>query len=151
MTTSFDLHVQTRKNILGVIEGLSLEQINKIPTGFSGNIAWHIGHLVSSSQGLLYRLSGLEVKLDSSFIDLYKKGSVPTKPITQEEFDFIKKQLQSQPEVLKKDMDNAIFKNYTAYPTSYGNTIHSFSEALEFVNIHEGLHLGYIMALKRII
>lgn len=149
MTTVLDVHRITRKNILNAIEGLSLEQINKIPAGFTGNLAWHLGHVVATRQGLLYRLSGLEQNLDPVFVEKYKKGSVPMAPVDQSELDYIKEQLLQQPENLDRDLQRGIFKSYAEYTTSYGNTIHSFDEAIAFVNVHEGLHLGYIMALKR--
>lgn len=151
MTTSLDLHVITRKNIVSLVKDLDLETINDIPVGFTGNIAWHIGHVVSSSQGLLYRLSGLDVKLPQTFVDKYKKGSVPESPISADDFTFILQQLISQTEQLKSDIESGIFKTYNPYTTSYGNTIHNFDEALSFVNVHEALHMGYIMALKRVV
>lgn len=151
MTTPLDIHRIARMNVLKLIEGLSLEQINKIPDGFTGNIAWHIGHIVATQQGLIYRLSGNNVTLEQSFIDKYKKGTVPQAPIDQTDLDFIKNELVMQPERLMIDMENSIFENYTPYSTSFGNTIHSFDEALSFVNVHEGMHIGYLMALRRVV
>lgn len=151
MTTSIDIHRIARLNVLKIIEGLSLTEINKIPTGFTGNIAWHIGHIVATQQGLIYRLSGNQVTLEQTFIDKYKKGTVPQAPIDQAELDFIKNEIVMQPERLVIDMEMDLFRNYTPYPTSFGNTIHSFDEALSFVNVHEGMHIGYLMALKRVV
>ena len=150
-TNNSDLFKLVRKNVLHLLEGITLEQLNEIPVGFTGNMAWHIGHLCATQQGLIYRLSGLPVNLEQAFIDKYKKGSVPKEPITQAELDFIKTELTAQPERLSADIQKGIFKNYSEYTTSFGNTIHSFDEALAFVNVHEGLHIGYLMALKRVI
>lgn len=151
MTTPTNLLQITRQNTLSAIAGLNLDQINKIPAGFTGNIAWHLGHMVATNQGLLYRLSGQAVNLDPDFIERYKKGSVPSAPIDQTEFDFIKTALVQQIIQLKMDVDAGIFKTYTEYTTSYGNTIQNFEQALFFVNVHESLHLGYVMALKRVV
>lgn len=151
MTTSLDIFRIARQNVIKLIDGLTLEQINEIPVGFTGNMAWHIGHLVATQQGLLYRLSGNSTNLEQSFIDKYKKGTVPQMPIDQDELTFIKSELLNQPERLMIDMENDLFKNYTPYSTSFGNTIHSFDEALSFVNVHEGMHIGYLMALRRVV
>lgn len=151
MTSNSDLLKMARQNVLKLTDGLTLEQLNKIPDGFTGNIAWHMGHLVATQQGLLYRLSGNTSNLEQSYIDKYKKGSVPQMPITQTDLDFIKAELIAQPDRLKVDMEKDIFRNYTAYTTSFGNTMHSFEEALAFVNVHEGMHIGYMMALKRVV
>jgi len=149
MTTPVDIIRIARTNVLKTVEGLTLDQINKIPTGFNGNLAWHLGHLCSTEQGLLYRLSGNNVSLEPSFIDKYKKGSVPQGPITQAELDFIKKELLDQLEKLEVDLKQELFKTYTPYTTSFGNSINSFEEALTFVAVHEGIHYGYVLALKR--
>ena len=41
------------------------------------------------------------------------------------------------------------FENYTPYTTSYGISLNNIEEAISFNNIHEGLHLGYMMALSK--
>jgi hypothetical protein len=151
MTTPADIFQIGRTNVMKLTEGLTLDQINKIPNGFTGNMAWHLGHLVATEQGLLYRLSGNNTNLEQAFIDKYKKGTVPQAPISQAELDFIKSELIKQSERLAEDIQKGIFKNYTAYTTSFGNTIHSFEEALPFVNVHEGMHIGYLMALRRVV
>ena len=38
---------------------------------------------------------------------------------------------------------------YPAWTTGYGNEILSLEDAISFVMFHEGLHRGYIMAMKR--
>jgi hypothetical protein len=151
MKSQLEIFSQGRQNVLKITEELTLDQLNKIPDGFTGNIIWHMGHLVSTQQGLLYRLSGLEMNLDQSFIDKYKKGSVPQKPVDQTELNYIKKELIAQTDKLKSDFDQNLFKNYTTYPTSFGYSMSSFEEALNFVLMHEGMHLGYMMALRRLV
>ncbi|MBK9192575.1 MAG: DinB family protein [Crocinitomicaceae bacterium] len=151
MNSQLEIFTQGRQNILKLTEELSLDQLNKIPDGFTGNIIWHMGHLVSTQQGLLYRLSGLEMNLEASFIDKYKKGAVPQSPADQAELEYIKKELIAQTDKLKSDFAQQKFKNYTTYPTSFGYTMNTFDEALNFVLIHEGMHIGYIMAMRRLV
>src|SRR6187549_3768964 len=100
MTTPTDILRIGRTNVLKLVENLTLDQINKIPPGFNGNIAWHLGHLVATEQGLLYRLSGNTTNLEQTFIDKYKKGTVPQEPINQADLDFIKSELIQQPDRL---------------------------------------------------
>ena len=151
MTTDLDLQKLTRQNVLKIIDGLTLERINKIPDGYSGNIAWHIGHIIATQQGLIYGLSGNEMTLEKTFIDRYKKGTIPQAPINQTELDFIKSELAKQPHQLILDNEKNIFQNYTSYTTSFGNTISNFREAVAFNNIHEGMHIGYILAMKHLV
>ncbi|MFQ3214610.1 MAG: hypothetical protein ACI9C9_002150, partial [Marivirga sp.] len=50
---------------------------------------------------------------------------------------------------LNEDFSNKIFQDFTVYETSFGYTINSIEEAILFNNVHEGMHLGYVMAQKR--
>ena len=49
------------------------------------------------------------------------------------------------------DIEKEIFNNYNTYTTSFGVELSSVHDAVKFLSMHEGLHLGYAMALKRII
>ena len=91
------------------------------------------------------------MSLDSDFITKYMKGSVADNDISQEEVDYILKQLKVLPAKLENDYTNGVFENYNTYTTSYNITLSAISEAIQFNNVHEGLHFGYIMALKRAI
>jgi len=151
MTTTIDLLKFSRANVLKLIDGLTLDQINKIPDNFTGNIAWHIGHIITTQQGLIYGLSRTPMNLEKEFMDKYKKGTKPQAPITQQELDLIKSELTAQPEKLLTDLEQNIFQSYTTYTTSFGNTMNSVEEAIAFNNVHEGMHIGYIMAMKHLV
>jgi hypothetical protein len=49
------------------------------------------------------------------------------------------------------DFDNKIFKNYEEYPTSTGFVIKSAEDAMIFNNFHEGLHIGIMMGLRKLL
>ena len=80
----------TRANILKAIEGISLEQLNEIPTGYNNNLIWNVGHVAVTQQLLCYAMSNLAVKLPKEVITAYRKGSKPTHVLSQEEVDQIK-------------------------------------------------------------
>lgn len=150
--TELELFKATRENTIKLIDSLTLDLINKIPDGFTGNIAWHLGHMVATHKGLVYQLNGLKGGLEKEFVLKYKKDSVPEAPISQNELDFILGQLISQVEELEKDLANKEQWGDThEYPTSYGYTIQSLEEAIKFSNLHQALHLGYILALRRMV
>ncbi len=52
-------------------------------------------------------------------------------------------------DMLKQDYADKEFGPYKVYTTSYNITLNTVEEAITFNNVHEGLHLGYIMAQKR--
>ena len=49
----------------------------------------------------------------------------------------------------KEDYSHKLFKNYNEYTVSTKSTLTNVEEAIDFNNFHEGIHLGYILALKR--
>ena len=134
------------------LENTSLEDLNKIPNGFNNNIVWNIGHIIVTQQLLAYKLSGLPIMLSDAIIDAYKKGSKPERAITQTEVDELKVLLFSTIEKTTEDYNKGLFKNYESYTVSTtGNTLTNIDEAFQFIMFHEGMHLGYVMALLRAI
>jgi ribosome-associated translation inhibitor RaiA len=149
MKKQFEILSTTRNNILKAIENLSEEQLNKISEGFKNSIIWNVAHVVVTQQLLCYKVSGLQMALNDEFIDKYKKGSEVNFEVKEDEVEYIKTKLQELPNKLQSDYNNAVFKSYTEYPTSYNVTLNNIEEAIQFNNVHEGLHLGYIMAMKK--
>ena len=142
----------TRENTIEVIKELSLEQLNLVPDGFTGNIAWHLGHMVQTHRGLIYQLNAQKSGLEKDFIMKYRKGSKPEGSIDQAEFEFITEQLLNQVDELEEDLQKEdFFGENHPYSTSYNYDLNSLEDCVKFSNVHQGLHLGYIMALKRIV
>jgi hypothetical protein len=52
---------------------------------------------------------------------------------------------------MEKDYAAGLFNEYKAYPTSFGVTLSEIEEAIMFNNVHEGMHLGYCIALRKVI
>ena len=149
MKNHFEILNITRNNILNSIKDLSLSELNKIPIGFNNNVIWNVGHIVATQQLLCYKMSGLDMALDAAFIAKYMKGSFAVGDASQEELDYIVKQLKELPAKVEADYANQLFKEYNTYTTSYNITLNDVEQAIQFNNVHEGLHLGYIMAMKK--
>jgi len=141
---------RTNRRILDkMLTALSLEQLNKIPEGFSNTIIWNIAHVVVTQQLLVYKLSGLPLMISDQMVNLYKKGSKTEGEVTALEVDEIRDLLFSTIAQTEKDIDAGVFKEYNEYPTSTGFVLTSIADAMAFNNFHEGIHLGYIMAMKK--
>lgn len=150
MQFTFDVLSNIRVFSKNYIENNSLEDLNKIPEGFNNNIIWNIGHIVVTQQLLAYKLSGLPLMISDTLINKYRKDSKPEGNVSQKEVDEIKALLFSTIEKLEVDYKNDVFKNYQEYTVSTtGNTLTCIDEALQFILFHEGMHLGYILALIR--
>jgi hypothetical protein len=141
----------TRAFALRLIDGLSDEALNSIPEGFSNNIIWNLAHLVAVEQGILYKRSAAEPQLPDSFISKYTRGTSPEGNLSAADIAEIKSLLTSTLRQLEADFGNGVFANYNAWTTPYGVELRNIDEALQFLLFHEGMHCGYIMALKRAI
>ena len=81
----------------------------------------------------------------------YKNGSIPDGKTTQAEVDFIKTMLIESVDVLKKDLAASLFREYKEYTVGFGTKLTSIEDAIVFNNVHEGLHYGYILSLKKLL
>ena len=68
MEATFKIWETNRHIYKTFLENYSLEQLNKIPTGFSNNLIWNLGHIIVSQQGLVYRLSGLPINVSTEMM-----------------------------------------------------------------------------------
>lgn len=152
MNYSLEILKATRKNIIRDIENLSIEQFNIIPNGFNNNIIWNVAHLVATQQLLVYGFSGTPFVVPQELIDLYRKGTAPTAVVDKEQIEEYKSLLISTIEQMDKDYKNgALGENYRAYTTSYGMTLSSVEEAIEFNNVHDAMHYGMIKMMLRMV
>jgi hypothetical protein len=143
---------QNNRNVIKrILKETSLEDLNTIPIGFSNNIIWNIGHIVVIQQLLVYKLSGLPMYISDELVSKYRNKTKPEGDVSQEEVDEIAALMDSLLVKTEEDMAAGIFKNYTEYTLSLGTTLSNANEAIEFNNIHEGIHYGYILALKKAI
>jgi hypothetical protein len=151
MNQLFTITETSRNMVSKILENHSLEQLNKIPVGFSNNLIWNIAHVVVTQQLLVYKLSGLPTMVSDEMIEKYKKGTKPEQATTQAEAEEIKSLLFATIKKTKEDYDNGIFKNFNEYPTSTGFILNNVEDAMAFNNFHEGLHIGILMSLRKLV
>lgn len=151
MEQTFELNRTCRKLIAPFLEDFSLEQLNTIPTGFSNTLFWNIAHVVVTQQLLVYKLSGLPMLISDELVDKYKKGSKPEQAATQEEVDQIKALIFDLVDQTQADYGSGVFTQFTEYPTSSGFVLKNVKHAMAYNNFHEGLHLGIMMSMKKIL
>lgn len=143
---------KTSRNMVSkLIQGYTLEQLNKVPTGFNNNLIWNVGHIVVTQQLLVYKLAGLPMMISDELVEKYRKGTKTEHEATQEEVDEILALLHSTVEQTAKDIGNNLFQNFNEYPTSTGFVLKSNKDSMEFNNFHEGLHIGVIMSMRKLV
>lgn len=139
-----------RKTTLKVLSGLSMEALNTIPPGFNNNLIWNFGHVVVSQQTMCYLNANLKPLIDDAMISKYRKGTKPGKFVDKAEFENMQKYSDTALIQLDMDLENNLFTNITPFMVStYGLELNNIGDILKMLLNHEGLHLGYCMALKR--
>lgn len=140
-----------RKKLLNYLEGTNLEKQLIIPKGCNNNMLWQIGHCVVSQQRLMYSLSGLPINVSDSYSTNFKIGSSPKDWLATPDIEEVKTSLIETVDILKRDFENDLFKEYKAYTTSAGVTLTNIYEAFAYSNYHEEMHVGNLEIFKRIL
>ena len=151
MTKQIEIIRKTRSFVLENLKELSTEQFNKIPEGYNNNIIWNLAHMISAQQGVCYVRAGLPTVVSEEFWNKFKTGTKPELPFSPIEIESIKNLLVTTIDQLETDYSNQIFGGYVAWVPRYGFELTSIDDALNFLPFHEGLHAGYITALKRLV
>ncbi|HAO14170.1 MAG TPA: damage-inducible protein DinB [Tenacibaculum sp.] len=151
MNVQFDVLKKSREIVVNMIDGLTIDQLHLVPEGFNNNIAWNVAHLVVTQQLLHYELSGLPCLIPDELIDSHRKGTRPSECFSQKEFQEVKELLIGLPDTLREDYRAGIFNSYEEYETSTGYVLRSLDHAIAFNNLHEGIHLGIVMAMKKLV
>lgn len=153
MEKSLNIIIGARSYITNLIEEFSIEQLNEIPAGFHNNLIWNFGHIISVQQGLCYLSSGEQPVVEQDLITKYKSGSKPEGLVDVEEYDKLKSYLFTTIDRMDEDKKKGLFKNYNGFGLkSYADLrIENIDDAIKFVAFHDGLHVGYMMALKRVL
>ncbi|RZL40989.1 MAG: DinB family protein, partial [Pedobacter sp.] len=104
MNEVFEFIINSRKAFIKLIDGLTIEQLNKIPDGFNNNIIWNFGHIVVSTQTLCYVRTGVLADASSvKYNEFYRKDTKPTYTVTEEEVAELKAIALDSIEKIKED------------------------------------------------
>lgn len=151
MKKTFEITLNNRIILINFLKNIPLKSLNRIPEGFSNNIIWNIGHVLVVQQMLTYKLSGIPMLISDDLVSQFKKGSKPERDLTLEEVVEIQNQLTSTVLKTQLDYETGVFVQFHEFTSQTGFTMKTIEEALEFNNFHEGLHLGIIMQLRKLV
>jgi|ERR1700749_1082404 hypothetical protein len=151
MEKSTEIIKETRIRFLNLMHDLSIDALNKVPSNFNNNIIWNFGHIIATQQVLCYQLSNVHMKLGTEYIQRYAKGTKPHVSVSQQEIDFLKQHALDTVDELETDFRSNVFNNFQPYTTGFGVRLNDITDAIKYVSTHETLHLGYAMALKKLV
>ncbi len=149
MNNNFELLRSTRKIVSHYLDKYTVEELNKIPSGFKNNIIWNAAHIVSIQEILTYKLCGLDVISPKNVVYGYKNGTAPESDVTEDFVSEVNGLLVSSMDALEQNYIDGKFTNFKPYKTLTGVTLTSIEDAIGFNVFHEGLHTGYIMSIRK--
>jgi len=153
MEALFSTALTFRQALVRKVAGLDDEILDFVPEGFNNSIRWNLAHLIVTPCLLTYKLTGQEPPLISGdFIDSARKGTRPGNFSLIEDFG-VKHLCELLIEVTKqiqRDYTDLKHEDFKAYETSTGFMMKTIDDAIAYSNIHDGIHLGTISALKNL-
>ena len=153
MESLFKAWKTSRKIYLNFFDNYSLDQLNKIPNGFNNNLIWNIGHVIVAQQSLIYKCSNLPMYIPEDLLIQYRPGTKPSGFVSQSEAEQLKELLIDLVSKTEADFQKGVFAAVTYIERTVVTGFHlaSIEDAFEFNNYHEGLHLGYMMSIKKFV
>ena len=141
--------VTARGYFLQTITGLSEERLLKVPEGASNNILWNIGHIVHSNSAMIYGPCGLESPNPANYVDLFRGGTSPADWSSTPPIDEVLGHFKSMNKQIITKYTGGAFNTFNTFELVPGMTLDNIEDALGFCLIHEGVHLGIVMALMK--
>ena len=89
--------------------------------------------------------------ISDDLFDRYKPGTKPSSVVSQDEINELKMLLTSLIEQTEKDFYSGKFIVFNERTTATGFHLAALRDAFEFNSFHEGLHLGYMMSIRKFV
>lgn len=142
---------QTRHALDALTAPLDAEAWTRVPEGFSNNVLWNVGHVVVTLELLTYGLAGLDLTVPAPMVAAFRKGTAPAGWDALPDVEAVREHLHASPDRLEADLRAGRFESYREYRTTPGIVLASVDDALVFDLYHEGLHLGAVQALRKVV
>lgn len=133
-----------------IIHKLSDEQLVIVPEGASNNVLWNLGHLTLSHAGLAYGPCGLESPVPENYGELFKSGTSPANWDEAPSVSEVQEQFKGVHERMKEDYRNGAFDGFKPRELMAGITLDNIEQALGFNLIHEGVHIGALISICKL-
>lgn len=150
MKARYDSGNQLRAYLLKTAGGLSHEQLTAIPAGFKNNILWNLGHIAWAQGVFSWELCGKTPPVPKVYHDLFKNDTSPADWKETPDADEVKNVLAAlNQQQLDAETGGELAKRK---PFSLGSLVIETNEDAMLFNLwHEGIHLGMIMSIKRLV
>ncbi|ALC82749.1 MULTISPECIES: DinB family protein [Bacillus] len=138
----------TRGWLIEAAESVSQEKAKVQPDGFNNTIQWHIGHVLTVTDQLMFGISDNTIHLPAHYVELFATGTQPTDwkaeaPSLDELITKLKDQPVHLQQLPSERLNDAFETPFLGHKT--------FGEITGFVIVHEAIHIGKIEEMKRVI
>jgi len=152
MNNTFQFSYAIREKLKTLIQSLDIEQLNKIPEGLNNNIAWHLGHIVVSTEILCYQRTGVQPGKEILWADKYRNGTRPESFISQEEINILLERLSSSLQAIEADDAQGLFASITPYAThTFGFELKDKEAVFACCSHHDLLHYGNVTTTRKLV
>lgn len=152
MHQPFDFARSVRKTIAETVNGLTIDQLNTVPSGCSNNIAWQLGHIVVSTELLCYVRSRVQPGKEIPLQEKYRNGTRPVSFIQQTEIDYLLSRLITSLDAIEADHKAGRFGTLKPYAThTFGFEMQDIDTVFAACSHHDVLHAGNIGILKKLV
>ncbi|SMQ60585.1 DinB superfamily protein [Bacillus sp. OV166] len=132
------------KSVDALEEGIADVQ----PEGFNNTIHWHVGHVLTVAEQLLFGFPKKSTQLPANYMALFASGTSPAAwdgevPQLQDLVVQLQEQVARIKEFPAESFNQRLKTAFLGQET--------FGELTNFAIFHESIHLGQIQAMKRVI
>jgi hypothetical protein len=138
----------TRGFFIETVESVSKEIVNVQPEGFNNTILWHVGYVLMITEGVVAYPHHITTHLPATYIELFDRGTSPTEwkgdvPSVDKLILQLKGQLFCLQQIPSERLDDKLEKPFMG--------LENFGDFASLVLLHEGIHIGLIEAMKRVV
>ncbi|WP_040205673.1 DinB family protein [Neobacillus jeddahensis] len=138
----------TRKSFVKKVSTLEEGILDIQPEGFNNTIHWHIGHVLTVTEQLLFGFPKKSTNLPANYLEFFATGTKPADwqgeiPSVQELVIQLRDQLDRINQIPGERFSEKLKTTFLGQET--------FGELANFSNFHEALHLGQIQSMDRVI
>ncbi|WP_165842165.1 DinB family protein [Paenibacillus xerothermodurans] len=137
-----------RERVLELADKCAPQHRTVQPPGFNNNILWHLGHILTVTDGIMYGLSGEASQLPASYRTFFGNGTKPSDwGDGVPSWETIIEQLKGQPQQIIAHFTGRL---HQAAKENFANA-ETAGELLQVNLMHEHNHAGSINAMLKVL
>ena len=151
--TLLDQTLAVRQTIVKVLRSIPVEQADTIPPTWHNNARWHAGHLLITpcllSHGLLKEPLTVPEEYRTWFAKETSPASWADSAAVPAYGDLVDEIVPLAGRLIESFRDRMNSDYIEPYTTSVGIVLKNPAEAFQMSLMHDGIHLGMLLALRR--